>query len=49
MKPLCSDACGGLCTVCGGRRDAGVCGVCQEAPARSGLGDLAGLLGQAGR
>ena len=49
MKPLCSDACGGLCTVCGARRDAGVCGVCQEDPARSGLGALAGLLGRAGR
>jgi uncharacterized protein len=49
MKPLCSEACGGLCSICGARRNAGGCGSCEEDPANSGWGPLAGLLSLNGR
>ena len=47
MKPLCDEACEGLCSVCGARRNAAVC-ACTDGSADPRWGPLVGLLGHSG-
>ena len=48
MKPLCSEACGGLCSICGAQRSGGRC-ACEDGQTDSRWGPLAELLGPRGR
>ena len=47
MKPLCGEACGGLCSVCGASRNADAC-ACADGSADPRWGPLVGLLGPSG-